>query len=291
MVNEAEIIDLIRTRVGPFQKKRDEYIFDTCFFCGNPKRNFEVNIHKGVFHCWVCSTGGSLAYLLRSLNLQYNGKLPETARHHVVAATQAQERLVIPPVVPIASSPRRDKIIEYLRRRNINEADIERYGISWWEEEGRVFFPIKNAIGNIIFWTARAIFEGSYRKYIHADMKKKDMLFMLPGNNPDRLLVVEGIFDAIRANKEGYTVVFLLGSNIPEVLVEYARIHGSFVDLCLDADVAVKQQRYEDMLAQKLGPGRVQARYLQGKDVAAGGVRGETGLAGFVKSRLKIGER
>lgn len=289
---EEELAYKLTQVYGAYRRRKDEYIFRVCPQCGNERWNFEINVSKQLYSCWVCSSGGSLTRLLRYNGIDYDiTSLPAAdrkgsgARHGSVVSAE----LRLPEgVEPVLISKGKVPALEYLRARRLDEDDVERYEMLWWPKEYRILFPLRDFAGGLIFWTARTILPRGYPKYIHAEVPKNNLLLILRGINEDKpLLLVEGIFDAIRAHKEGYTVIILMGSSISPTVKDYLRHTGREVTLCLDHDMAHKQPWMERDLARAVGRDKVTAKYLPEKDIGEIGVQGLDGLAGFVRSRVR----
>ena len=52
--------------INTFTQDNDEFLCN-CIFCGDVKKNLQVNFIKKVFHCWACDEGGSLFKLVQSI--------------------------------------------------------------------------------------------------------------------------------------------------------------------------------------------------------------------------------
>jgi hypothetical protein len=290
MTNSEEVLDLIKQRVGAYKTRGNETVFQECPFCGNARANFELNMVKGVFHCWVCGESGGVRWLLQKLGIKYSGELP-AYRKPVEKKPEAAGELKLPEgVVAIGQGDEFTKLTEYLDSRGITKEDIKTYEILWWKAAGRVLFPFRNSAGNLIFWTARTIYKHIRPKYLHATVSKANRIITYYGHGEDdSVFIVEGVFDGLCLNKMGKTVIILMGSEISDTLKEYLRASKKDVVLVLDQDVAAKQMGYQMELGALLGKDRVKAFYIVGKDVAEVGLVGGEGFGGFVRSRLKKG--
>jgi DNA primase len=292
------LIDQVKGKLGAYRTRGAELVFKDCPFCGNAKWNFEFNTSKILGHCWVCGKGVSLQYLLWILDIQFIGELPKTTRKNIHSREELVGELRLPAgTIPIEQCKIKDKVIGYLSSRGITEEDIKIYEIMWCEyqmspegkriEMQRVLFPFRNSVGNLIFWTARTIYKGVKPKYLGCSSVKSDRIIMYKGIRSEPVMVVEGVFDAIRVNKDGYSVVILLGSGLYENVVSYLRFMKRKVCLVLDSDMISKQQKYADFLEKELGYGMVDAVYLPEKDVAEKGMAsGYHGFSGYIKAKL-----
>lgn len=293
MTNNDIVLDLIKQKVGDYRVRGKETVFRECPFCGNLKYNFELNMEKGVCACWACGQGYGIRGLLGRLGIQYDGPLP-TYYKAVEKKAEVEGELKLPEgLMPIDQTGPDNKAMAYLGSRGITKEDIKTYEIMWWKDQGRVLFPFRNSAGNLIFWTARSIFKNIRPKYYHAAVSKADRIITYYGQDGDNnVFIVEGVFDALRLNKAGKTVIILMGSAISGQLKDYLRASKKDVVLVLDQDAAQKQLEYQEELERCLGKDKVKAIYLPEKDVAAMGLpeKGEReGFGGYIKSRLEKG--
>lgn len=294
-----QLLDRIKEGIGHNKQRGHETVFKDCPFCGNDRWNFELNMPKQKWHCWVCGKGGLLQSLLNFLDIQYDGILP-TPPKEKKEASQGTGEVFFPKgmVVQIEQCKIKDKVLAYLRSRGITEEDIQTYEIMWWEDQvaangavesvQRLIFPFRNGVGNLVFWTARTIYKNIRPKYYHAAVPKLDRIIKYDGQGDDTAIyMVEGVFDALRLNKMGKTVIILMGTDIPDVVIEYIRAEKKQAVLVLDNDAARKQMEHETTLAKAIGRENVRAVYLQEKDVADIGLKGVEGFGGFVRSRIR----
>ncbi len=73
-------------------------------------------------------------------------------------------------------------------------------------------------------------------------------------NAPDRVVLVEGFFDAIKVFEAGFAVVALMGATMSARQVELLSEHFSKIVLLLDGDNAGRcgTQRAQEMLAKRM---------------------------------------
>jgi len=291
-VQLEKLFDQIKEKLGEHRLRGDEVIFKDCPWCNNDRWNLQVSSSKLKYHCWVCSRGGNLTSLLNFLDIHYVGDLPIPPKERPLDTRGIKEARLPEGVVPLVGCKVENKVMGYLGSRGITRGDVSKYEIMWWPGKERVLFPFRNGMGNLIFWTARTIFKHVRPKYLHADVSKSDKLLKYDGLDNEEIYVVEGVFDGIKVNKLGHTVVVLMGTAISEVVKDYLRVLKKKVVLVLDKDAASKQLKYEDELAMLLGRYQVRALYLPEKDVASIGIpEGCEGFVGYVKSRMGKGKR
>lgn len=282
-----KVLNQLKESLGAYKNRGDEIIFKECPWCNNDKWNFEVNSVKLKWHCWVCGKGGNLPSLLNFMDIQYTGDLPLPPKERPLESRGTNEVYLPKGVVPLNQCKIKDKVMGYLGSRGITEADVLKYAVMWWPENERVLFPFRNSLGNLVFWTARTIYKNLQPKYLHPSISKSDRVIQYIGSDDSAIYIVEGVFDAIRINKLGYTVVVLMGTDISDVIKDYLRATKKSVVLVLDNDAAAKQLKYEEELKRLLGEDQVKALYLPKGDVAVMGLQGKEGFGGFVRSRVR----
>jgi DNA primase len=105
----------------------------------------------------------------------------------------------------------------YLQKRGISGPDSEKLGIMEWADEYRLIIPYFER-GECIFWTSRRFSaeKGQGPKYLSQPGKKPLYITPFLGADPCRnLVLVEGVFDAIRVSQAGYRAVALGGKSLP----------------------------------------------------------------------------
>ncbi len=112
---------------------------------------------------------------------------------------------------------------EYFKRRGIKQATAEYFGAGFFHGRGsmseRVVIPIHNEVGELIAYAGRAIDNTEPKYKVPAGFKKSLVLFNLHrAENPqDRVVVVEGFFDAMKVHQAGFPhVVALMGCEMSE---------------------------------------------------------------------------
>ncbi len=275
----------MESKLGSYRQKRDEFIFHKCFACGNTRWNFEVNLTKYLYHCWVCGVGGHVGWLCKQLDIDIDLSHAR-AQMAVEKHTEAEKKAILPEgVVGWDKSPK--EAHDYLFSRGLTGEDIAKYKMMWWPEQARVVIPLYNAMGALQFWTARFIGNGrNVTKYIHAEVPKGELIMAFYSEAPG-IYLVEGIFDALRLHKEGKTVIVLMGTALSKTIVDYLRTAKQKVYIALDADATDRQLHHEEVLVRALGRENVEAIYLTHSDVADAGLHGDPGLLGFVKRKMR----
>ena len=241
--------------------RNEENIAIPCPKCKSSKLKLSIHIASGKSHCWVCGfKTGSIKKVLTltgnsSKNIYakkvYNKKDSTTSEDAEEASLELPDNLV-----PIFSKSKiRDPdfkaVIKYLASRGLSGKDMTRYRVMTGRTgkfKRTVFFPSFDAVGDLNFYVARTIDEGAFRKYINANVKKKEIIFNeIDVDWASELILVEGVFDAIKVNKN---VVPLLGSDMSASHKLFKMIvrNKTPVTLCLDPDAILKQNKIARML-------------------------------------------
>ncbi len=228
----------------PGRLKRNEYYVYDCPYCGNPRRNFQINIVSHVFHCWSCNRGGHLGTFFHDFNLDYS-LLPERGerkesfqvekeRKEAVMALPEEADDILSSIGCFAK-----QALDYLKiDRGLTERDIFKYGIKYCyhgEYAGRVIVPLYES-GDLVYFIARSYGYG-VKPYLNPEMKRKDILPILWGDDPAELVIVEGVFDAIAVHKTGRTVLPMIGKALSkEQIARLVDMNFSKLIVMTDAD-------------------------------------------------------
>ncbi len=173
------------------------------------------------------------------------------------------------------------EVLEFLKKKGLDEADIDRYQIGFVGDEhpftnnlnnlldldgteialgkeiglineygdhfkSRIIFPIWS-YGKIVFLTGRAFLNGGEPKYLH--LKNSELIYkqiaFAENLTKDFCLIVEGITDAIAFIKSGIPACALLGKEISEANRVYFEKAKAKLYFALDPDEAGKKASYE----------------------------------------------
>lgn len=131
-------------------------------------------------------------------------------------AVQVPEEVWLEPFTQWPAAPRR-----YLELRGLGQLAVERWGLGYAMDgrlAGRVWFPVRNLMGDLVSWTARA-FAGGEPKYDSSTIAAPHALLgqhLWPSAVPAvrrTVVVVEGPFDAVAVDlATGSPVAALRGS-------------------------------------------------------------------------------
>lgn len=197
-----------------------------CFHCGE-----QGNLHQFLIN--VVGLNGSKAFLLRDrfwVEDDYEEEI--IVKRRAAAATISDVILHLPGDYQLVESSSPARYINYLSERHVSISLAQRYGIGYIEDGywgRRVIVPVSNG-GHLYTWIARSVLkkcpnckevmndcscvddQGRTKKYpkVLTPLKKRGAqpkltlynLDAVRSSGSDRVVVVEGVFDALRLPKE-----------------------------------------------------------------------------------------
>jgi DNA primase len=244
---------LLKDALGACYHSGDELLF-YCPFCDHHKKKLSVNIEKNAYKCWVCdSSGRNILRLIRKagsyqqvrewksltgqmdlskFDLFFDGK-PEEKQ-----TVSLPEEFVT--LTGKASSLTSQKAISYLANRGIGKKDILKWKIGHCvrgEYAGRIIIPSFNYNGELNYFVART-YTGDWRKYTNPKVSRNIIFNDLYVDWDSDIVLVEGVFDAIRAGN----AIPLLGSTLREESCLFQKIilESPSIYVALDADAEKK---------------------------------------------------
>lgn len=250
------------------------------------KYNLEVNIRKGVYQCWKCSSSdihmhGPLVRLIRD----YGGRALAKDYCSTVEGLKEASMYSIPIIgsdgiddgplrlpkgcVPISSlSECPSTVSSYLINRGIDDKVVKEHDMMYILDgaedkrlNNRVVIPSYDADGMLNYWTSRDITNGEKRqKYINPKVERKDIIFneSLVQWDAD-VTLVEGPFDHIVVPNS----VPLLGKALTPSYKLYWELIGrcnAHVNIMLDGDAFEAASKVYKLLEGTDLSGRV--RYI-----------------------------
>lgn len=110
------------------------------------------------------------------------------------------------------------KALNYLKKRNIQSYDIERYDIGYCSDGdygGRIIVPSYDCDNKLNYFLARDYTGSAYLKYKNPPVSKDVVVFENQINYEEPIIFCEGVFDAMAIRRNA---IALLGKNIPNKL-------------------------------------------------------------------------
>lgn len=245
-----DIVAYLSDRGIQFRRANERNISMQCPFCGDDTGRFTVSVNpeKPVFNCWRgrCGRRGDWVGLVMAVgklfypeayDLVY-GTISLSAPKPIVKDTERHVAIDLPPSFGWTPKARM-----YLRRRGVSDSQAKEAGAYYcnvYPYEDRIVFPI--ALDGIpVSFQARAISDSAplrYRAPLDSDMGM--CLYNYDGIKKGEVILVEGIFDALRLMRDELNVVATFGKKVSEYQVQLLKRKGvSSVCLMYDADAAV----------------------------------------------------
>ena len=242
---------------------KGEHLF-YCPFCNHHKPKLSINIEKNVFKCWVCDTRGRDNYYLvkrfgnfnqqqewlqftnqtdiNDFEIIFSGSVQKEFVEQIIELPEEYKSLVN------NNSLSYTLPLNYLKKRGIKEDDILKWRIGYCssgEYAGRVIIPSFNENGNVNYFVARSC-RDQFPRYKNPPVSRNISFNELSIDWSDDIVIVEGVFDAIKA----YNSIPLLGSTLREDSALFQKIvqHNPKVYVALDRDAEKKAS----ILIQKL---------------------------------------
>lgn len=208
-----------------------------CPFHEDDNASLNISPARGVYNCFAgCVRGsGGIGPLLKKLGAGYDIQFLSRFPQFIFYEEEEEEEGVINDI-DVDSLPYAE-LNEYLRRRYITNETIEEFSIKYHVGFDALVVPINDRNGKQVGYIRRNL--SSEPKYMNSKgMDVSNLLFPLDklDDSNESVVIVEGIFDAIRANQEGIKGVATLGGEIKK---RQLRLLGEFTNnivLCPDRD-------------------------------------------------------
>ena len=260
MTKLPEKLKLLKNALGRCWSNGEEHLF-SCPKCGHHKRKLSVNINKDVFKCWICDYSGTkISPLIRNYAPAYYadwraliGEV-DLSKYDVIFAEHTPEQ---PQIIELPENfqtltgkktkPKR-RALGYLYSRGFTDRDILMWKVGfcdYGEYQDRVIIPSFDDVGNVNFFVARS-YTGDWMKYKNPKVSKDIIFNDININWNDDLVLVEGIFDAMKCKN----AVPLLGSTLRESSKLFQKICKNKPDVYLALDEDAKGKEFG--IAKKL---------------------------------------
>lgn len=236
---------------GDSRPSGDQINYRHCPKCGSDGWNTYLNPATGGWFCFAGHhhDGGRV-------DVGLDGDNPGAQLLRMLAA--APEYLEWPEVELPPYHELSRQASRYLDKRGIDSDMQRQLGLVEWEGQHRVIVPyFRN--GDLVFWTSRRYSKrlGEGPKYWSQGGAKPLYRPFLRAAPSEKLVLVEGVFDALAVSRAGYHPVALGGKSLPayhrKELLTLANGYGTIVVL-LDEDALAKALELRDDL---------QARFTQ----------------------------
>lgn len=230
------------------------------------KYNLEVNLIKGVFHCWACSQidnemHGSILKLIKlygnddilrdyklTLKSLQTSKLYQLSFQegdfNIEFKQNLSTNIQLPDIYKSFDFTETNQAMKYLLDRGINKNIITKYRIGYTtysptdkKNSSRIILPSFNEYGELNYWTGRDYTNLSYRqKYFNPIVERKNIIFNEYHIEWDAdITLVEGPFDHIVVPNS----IPLLGKSLSQDFLLYQKLMtnaNAHVNIFLDGD-------------------------------------------------------
>ena len=262
-----EQLKILRNILGDSYKSGNETLFH-CPYCNHHKKKLSINIDKNAYQCWICGQGGKDIYRVVRRFGNYKQKerwrdimdvAPELTRFganmfNAIKGEDSEEIQVVPLPEGFKSLSERSRGLPYRQASSyLTKRGITKQDALWWrmgycatgEYKNRIIVPSFDVFGNINYFVARS-FDGHPRRYLNPPVSRNIIFNELMINFDKEVVIVEGVFDAIKAGKNAIPI---LGSMLTEKGKLFKRIveNDTPVILALDSDAKKKSQRIKKL--------------------------------------------
>lgn len=244
-------------KLGLFKRIKNEFLYKcinkNCNSVKKNKNKLSVNFNKNLYKCWVCGWSGSINKLVnhfkhdsafisdwKSLDSTYVSR-DFSNLFKQEELREIKEKLELPENFislvgngSILAKP----AIDYLKKRSWTQEDINFFKPGYCLDgkyAGRIIFSSFDLEGELNFFTSRT-YTNQEIPYIKCSADNKNIIFnelYIDWEKP--IVLVEGIFDAVRA---GETAIPILGSSLNQTFRLFREIvkNSPIVYMALDPD-------------------------------------------------------
>jgi len=186
-----------------------------------PSFNIFVRESTMAYYCFGCGMSGTID----NITVPYHGMAGAREGSKTTMQITREYNEAFKPFMIAPSSQMKDKAYAYLKGRGITDQDILTYNIGFCGVQGKylgfVGFPFRDMDNHIQFFCGRSTMGGFLRYLFPENTDKKEIVNHYLGPDCERVVLVEGVFDAIQVNKAGFTVIPLFGKYIAKAHIKF----------------------------------------------------------------------
>jgi len=299
ILKNADIVSVISSYI-PVTKKGKEYLA-VCPFHADNHPSLHISKEKQVFKCFVDGTGGNaFRFVEKYENVSFTEAVRKVASIIGYDNPQLREQTYVKPVnpskVPLYACINDLQLYyryalgisegsvatEYLTKRGISQADVEKYGIGYSpldggktvdflkakghslksiedigialaksegmadHNAGRLIFPLCDADGQIVGFSARRLLNNDTAKYVNSPetpiFEKSSLLYNYhiaknSARHDGYIYILEGFMDVMSLGRAGInSAVALMGTSFSKEQISLLRRLNCELRLCLDGD-------------------------------------------------------
>ncbi len=229
-MSDTKKVEILKQILGDYYTSGHEKLF-FCPKCKHHKKKLSVNLDKDAFKCWICDFSGKS---VRRLVLRYGNYVQQKTWNElsgIVEITEYEkiflaEGNVEEKIEPISLPPEFQTLCNrdlglsslparrYLKDRGVNKEDILFWKIGYavsGEYAGRIIIPSFNLDGKVDYFIGRT-YENDWKRYLNPPTPKDIIFNELYIDWSSDIVIVEGVFDAIKAKN----AIPILGSTLRE---------------------------------------------------------------------------
>lgn len=243
---------VLKKAFGKCWRSNSELLF-RCPKCNHDKLKLSVNIEKNAFKCWICNfSGNKISQLFGKYSSQHyaewidlSEELDLSKYEYIFDETPPEiQNIELPTEFKTLTGKARPEMLkplQYLYSRGLTNVDILKWKIGYCdygEYEGRIIVPSYDTKGSLNYFIART-YIGDWIKYKNPSASKNIIFNDLNINWQDDIVIVEGVFDAIKHKN----CIPILGSSLREshkLFEKICRLKKE-VYLALDSDAKEKE--------------------------------------------------
>jgi len=257
-VSETEKLNILKDILGSHYLSGNEHLF-FCPKCKHHKKKLSVNLIKDKFKCWVCDFAGPASRLVKRFGTYSQLKkwnelcgIVEIENFDLIFNHKEEEveeqKIDLPEhFVSLCNKDYGLSSIDarrYLSERGITKKDILKWKIGYCNigpYEKRIVVPSFDLNGKANYFIARTYAKNKNKKYMNPNVSKDIIFNELYIDWSKDVVLVEGVFDAIKAEN----AIPLLGSTLREDSKLFKQIvrNDPVLYIALDPDAEKKAEK------------------------------------------------
>tara|TARA_R110002020_G_scaffold212969_1_gene419673 strand:+ start:97 stop:1035 length:939 start_codon:yes stop_codon:yes gene_type:complete len=265
-MSSREKLEILKGMLDFSHYSREEGLFK-CPFCNHHKPKMSINVEKNVYKCWICDSRGKDVWRIvrkfgdatdkrRWKSFGGDVDLNDSIYDSIFGINVEEKQTIDLPEEFISLANKKQSIssnrpMKYLADRGVTKKDIIRWKIGYCshgEYKNRIIIPSFDKDGDVNYFVSRS-YSGDWMKYKNPDASKDVVFNELNIDWKDKIFLVEGVFDAIKAGTDS---VPLLGSTLSENSKLFQKIveNDTAIYLALDPDAEKKSMHIIKSLLQ-----------------------------------------
>lgn len=256
-----------RFPVDPVHRSRDQVMI-RCPSCNDRKYHLGLSFSKNLYSCFRCPFRGFLTEFFKSYGIKFR-----TEKQIEVPEIQSEALKIIFPVDNYKDYDIIKKSEEYLKSRGFDSNFLKNF--NYWpitDKTNYYYGYLIFYINDYAFYARRFLDPPSGKYYpnhfqlqkhiIRKSDKEMKLFYAYEKNNSNTILVVESMFNLIKAAQFGYDSVCIFGKKKWAALVAYLESKSINHEICLCFDKDVTLDGIEDFVRRlKINKKKFQVSY------------------------------